>query len=354
MGYPQAPGYPPAPPAPGYGPPSYPPAAPGYGQPPAAPYGPPPGYGQPPAAYQPPAQQMPQPSNGFMDQPAGGAGKSIAGWFTTPGQWLQGRIPREINEKTDTQIQTDMRTKQVTADSYYKDGRAKKTLTIPLELHNPPAEFPDGRASWIVSITDYRNEILPAMEAAGVPRNPDGTMPFPEMGAWLTITYEGPKQIQGFGAPKKVKHCTYQRPEGYAPGQPTATQAAAQSAPAQAPQAPSTPPAPPQAPPAPEQQYAPPAPPQAPSAPQAPPAPQYAPPAPPALATTPGAPPYPGAPPAPMAAPQYQAPMGPADYQPPAATPAPQAGPAPLPPGKNELFGQLQAGQAQAPAAPQG
>lgn len=343
MSYP--PSYPPAP-QPGYGQPPAPygqPPAPAYGQPPA-PYGAPAPYGQPPMPAAPPAPAAPRVgANDFLDQPAGGSGKSISGWFTTPGQRLAGQIPREITN-ADYQIQTDMRTKQVTPDSYYKDGRPKVNLSIPLQLINPPPEFADGRASWIVSITDYRAEILPAMEAAGVPRNADGTMPLPEKGAVLEVWYEGPKQIQGFGAPKKVKHCTYYRPEGMAPGQPAAGQGGAEA--------------------------------QAPAAPQAP---QYQPPATPQLPTAPGAPPYPGNPPAPMApaayqppaAPQYQPPQAPATQpqyaapMPPAApqngagytaqqqaAPAPQAGPAPLPADKNALFGQLQAGQAQTPPAP--
>lgn len=357
MGYPQAPGYPAQP---GYGTPAYQPApaygqppAPGYSQPPAA-YGPPPGYGQ-----APPQQPMPKVgADDFLNQPAAGEGKSIAGWFKTPGQWLQARIPREIDPAIDTRVQTKYQSQEI---DRYKDGTPKTTLTIPLQLIAPepiPADFDNGRAVWIVSITDYRNEILPAMEAAGVPRSPNGNMPFPEKDAVLTVTYEGPKQIQQQGAPKKVKHCAYYRPPGYAPGQPTAMQAAAQGQPAaaqaSAPQAPAPAPVPAQPP-----AYAPQATAPAPTypAPPQPAAPQYAQPTPPVppqapqLPTAPGAPPYQGAPPAPMAQPQYQGPAAPVQAAP---APAP-AGPAPLSPDKNELFGQLQQGQAQpAPAtAPQ-
>jgi hypothetical protein len=369
MGYPQNPGYG-QPPAPGYGPPAYPPAppAPGYGQPgyppPAPGYGPPPGY---PAAA-PPAPPAPQVGeDDFLGQPTGGSGKSISGWFTTPGQWLQGQIPRKIT-KGDFQIQTDMKTKQVTADSYYKDGRPKVNLTIPLQLIAPqpvPPEFQDGRACWIVSISDYRNEILPAMTAAGVPPLPDGNMPFPEEGAVLTVIYEGPKQIQGFGAPKKVKHCQYQRPAGKNPGD-SSDQAlammgsqgngqASQPAPQGPPPAPNgqyaqTPPPAPAPAPAPAPQYQQPAPP--------PPVQQGPPPVPPqpALPTTPGAPPYQGAPPAPMPPSPYQAPAAPSAYQgpPPPVTqgppPVPDGGPAPLPPDREQLFANLLSGQQQGQA----
>lgn len=351
MNYPN-PGYG-QPPAPGYGQPPYAPAQPGYGPPPG--YGqapPPPPYGQPPApGYgQPPAAPAPRVGkDDFLNQPQAGEGKSIAGWFKTPGQWLQGQIPRHINPVADTRVQTKYQSQEIDT---YKDGTAKTTLTIPLQLIGPtpiPAEFDGGRAVWIVSITDYRNEILPAMEAAGVPRKADGNMPFPEKDAVLTIVFEGPKQIQNQGAPKKVKHCTYYRPPGVEAGQPAAQfDTPAAGAPQAAPgDARFTDPGPQQAPPAQAPApVAPPAPPAAPAYAQAPP---MAPPGP-APAPPPYAHPAPqGAPPAPMTQPQYQGPAAPAAPQP----PAPQAGPAPLPPGRDELFAGLLAGQQQpAPAAP--
>jgi hypothetical protein len=284
----------------------------------------------------------------FLDQPQGGGGKSISSYFKIPGQWLQGQIPRAIVD-SDFRIKTDMQTKQVTAASFYKDNRPKTDLWLPLQLVTSdqqviPPEFEDGRALWIISITDYRNEVLPAMEAAGVPRGTGGRMPWPEEGAILTIVYEGPKQIQNQGAPKKVKHCTYQRPAGYAPGQPTAQQVAAgqQATPDQqapAPQAPMAPPAPA---PAPQPQYQPPQPTTA----SAPPY-QGSPPAP--MPQPPGPAPAPQAPaPAPMPQPQYAAPAPQAAPQGP---PVPQQGPQPLGPDKAMLFAGLQAGQQQAPPA---
>jgi hypothetical protein len=147
----------------------------------------------------------------FYDQPAA-SGKSIAGWFQTPGQSITGVVARPIS-KADTRPQTDMQTKQ---PKFYSDHRPMVTMTIPL-LVQPTADFPDGRAAWIINASD-RDDLSVAMRAAGVPENAKGNMPPPEAGALITVTFVGYKQIPGFGAPKKVKKITYQRPGNMANG----------------------------------------------------------------------------------------------------------------------------------------
>jgi hypothetical protein len=224
------PAYPPQQPQPQYPPsqqPAYPPQPQQQGY-----YPPQPQYAPP----QPPAQHLD--IDDFYNQPAA-SGKSIAGWFQTPGQSISGVVARAIS-KADIRPQTDMQTKQ---PRYYSDRTPMTTMTIPL-LVQPSADFPDGRAAWIISAGD-REDLDAAMQAAGCkPKT------VPEAGAVVTITFTGYKQIPGFGVPKKIKHVSYQRPANVANGNGNGT------APAQAP----APPPPPvqQAPPPPVQQAPPP------------------------------------------------------------------------------------------------
>lgn len=212
------PNYPPQPPQ--YPPPAYPPA-PGYPQ----------SYPQQPAYPTQPQypQQAPAPAqhfdiDDFYDQPAA-SGKSISSWFQTPGQSISGTVARAIS-KADVRVQTDMQTKQPLPPR--PDGSYRTTMSIPL-LVQPSPDFPDGRASWIVSPSD-RPDLEMAMEAAGCPPKT-----VPEVGAVITITYLGPKQIPGFGAPKKVKQVTYQRPNGAVPNPTGQTPSATAAAPGPAP-----------------------------------------------------------------------------------------------------------------------
>jgi hypothetical protein len=120
-----------------------------------------------------------------------------------------------------------MQTKQ---PRYFADGRPMVTMTIPL-LVAPSPDFPDGRAAWIISASD-REDLDIAMQAAGCkPRT------VPEKGALITITFTGLKQIPGFGAPKKVKQISYQRPAevngGHGNGQGAAAPSQAQPVPPQ-------------------------------------------------------------------------------------------------------------------------
>lgn len=199
----QSPGYPPQQQQPQYPPqqppPAYPPAQqPGY--PPQQGYYPPPQQQQQQYAPPPPPPQQQTSIDDFYDQPAN-SGRSIAGWFQTPGQSISGVVARALTS-ADTRPQTDMQTKQ---PRFFADGRPMVTMTIPL-LVAPSPDFPDGRAAWIISASD-REDLDIAMQAAGCkPRT------VPEKGALITITFTGLKQIPGFGAPKKVKQISYQRP----------------------------------------------------------------------------------------------------------------------------------------------
>jgi hypothetical protein len=221
--------------------PTYPPQQPAY-SPQQSPYPP-----QQPAYYPPPQTQFQAPPapeltiDDFFDQPAA-SGKSISAWFQTPGQSISGIVARPVS-KADMRAQTDMQTKQ---PKYFSDGRPMVTMTVPL-LVQPQPDFPDGRAAWIVGAGD-RDDLLAAMRAAGCPE----TVKLPEAGAVITVTYVGPKQIPGFGAPKKVKRVSYQRPSG-GNGQavpPTEAAAPIPGAPAPAPQY-----APPEQPPFQQPQY---------------------------------------------------------------------------------------------------
>ncbi len=265
---PQQPAYPPQQPQ------QYPPQQPAY----------PPQQPVPGTAYYPPPQQQyapPPPPRGsidsFYDQPAN-SGKSISSWFQTPGQSLTGTVARELTD-ADTQLQTDMQTKQPLPPR--PDGSRRWTMTVPL-LVAPSPDFPEGRAAWIVSSTD-RSDLDAAMQAAGCPPKT-----VPEAGAVITITFLGYRLIPGFGAPKKVKQISYQRPAAAsgngqiavtAVPQPLAPPPPAQQAPpqytdqAQQPQYLPTPPAPPQQYQQGYQQYGPP--PATQTAPPAPPQPQY-------------------------------------------------------------------------------
>lgn len=238
--------------------PAYPPQQPAY--PPQQPQYAPPA----PAYYPPPAPAYPQPPanldiDDFYDQPAA-SGKSISGWFQTPGQSISGVVARAIS-KADIRPQTDMQTKQPLPPR--ADGSVRSTMSIPL-LVQPSPDFPDGRASWIVGPSD-REDLDFAMQAAGCkPKT------VPEAGAVITVTFTGLKQIPGFGAPKKVKTVTYQRPANanghaspapqpepapvpqYDSQQPYANQAPGYQ---YAPPQPSSVPAPQYAPPAPQPQY---------------------------------------------------------------------------------------------------
>jgi hypothetical protein len=302
----------------------------------------------PPQNYQPgyPPQQMAPPGprgtiDDFYDQPAA-SGKSIASWFQTPGQSITGMIARQITN-ADTRPQTDMQTKQ---PKYYSDGRPMLTMTIPLMVA-PTPDFPDGRAAWIISSSDKEDLDL-AMQAAGCkPRT------VPEAGATITITFTGFKQIPGFGAPKKVKQITYQRPAGAV----SAPEPAAQPAPVQAAQDMvsgngQAPQAPPQQPPWQAPEYTPPVSSPAPAyvAPQpslsVAPAPAYVPPSPQYVQQAAPAP-HPQMQMAPVApaqvpqAPAQEAPQAPAQAAPQAAPGAPMSMPAGLTPEQQAKLAQL-------------
>jgi hypothetical protein len=266
----QQPYYPPAPQQ------AYPPqqvTQPQYAPPPAQPAAPQyPGYppqGQ--QAYGIPAQipaQQPAPQplaqgsiDDYYNQPStgGGAGLKFTGPNNQPmiGQSYVFQVSRPIGNG-DIQQQTDNQNRPL----FFKDGRPKFVMIVPVQLLEPSPNHPDGLAKWYVKGA-ARDELARAMAEAGAPEGP------PENGAVIRVTLTGTRQSGPGMNPAHVFAVQYVRPQG-------ATQGAAPAAPAQ-PAAQATPPAPVQQqyqPPA-EQQYAQPVAPQqvpqqpAPAAPQA-------------------------------------------------------------------------------------
>lgn len=220
----------------------YPPADPqqGYGQPPQQGYypqqqyvQPQPQYAQPQQGYvQPPQQPAPPLARGtledFFSQPAGGSGKSLSAFFTTPGQSIGGYVNRPLTA-ADVQQQTDVNQRPL----FHKDGRPKLVMIVPLDVQS--VAFPDGRASWWVK-GQAQNELARAMAEAGAPAGA------PESGAFISITFTGTRDVPGRN-PAKLYAITYTRPDGAA--QAAAAQPAQVQVPSQpqpqftAPQAPS-------------------------------------------------------------------------------------------------------------------
>lgn len=286
--------YPTAPPA-QFIPGGYPPAAqPAY--PPQPQYAPAPQYAPPPAYGYPPVQMAPLPqplAQGSLDdyysQPTGGGGAFLK--FERPGVVHEGFVERAMTNGDVRQITTPPN--QGSVPQFYKDGRPKFELLVPLLLLQPTQANPDGKATWAVKGKD-RDELARAMSEAGAP---EGT---PEPGSFIQIVYTHEEPSRG-GIPRKVKQITYTRPGV----QPTPLQPIAQQQPQYAP------PAQPQYAQPPVQQFVPPAQPQ--YAPPAQPQPQYAPPAQPQ--------------PAPPAQPQYVQPQAPMQQPMPQAPAQPQQPP---------------------------
>src|ERR1700756_2059939 len=160
-GQPQAPAYPPAP---GYGPP------PSYGQIPQQPqYGQAPqGYGAPqqaPAA--PPVQLATGSINEFLSQPGAGGGAGLK--FAQDGAQHFGIVARPLVDG-DIQQQTGMGDDG--APLFFKDGRPKFVMKVPLNVHTTVAA--DGKAQWFCS-GSARDELARAMAAVGAaPGGPEG------------------------------------------------------------------------------------------------------------------------------------------------------------------------------------
>lgn len=201
---PQFPGYPPQFPQQ----PVYPPQFPGY---------PPQGFPQ-----QPPAapQQLAQGSlDDFYNQPASGGSKALA--FPIIGTRYIGAVERPITNG-DVQQQTSPPA-QGSVPQWYKDGRPKLTMRIPLQMQ-PLPEFPDGRATWFVKGAD-RDELARAMAEAGAPEGP------PEHGAIIDITYTNDVASGAGMNPRKAKRIAYIRPNNTAPAAGTPASPAVQVGP---------------------------------------------------------------------------------------------------------------------------
>jgi hypothetical protein len=198
---PQPQGYPPQPPPALYSPPQpqAPYAAPqGYPPPQAPQYGQPPQYAQP---------QMPPPIPGTLDdfysQPSTGGGKALA--FEAPGTSYVGIVTRPITD-ADIEQQTNP---QNGAPAFFKDGRPKFVLRIPLQIQPCPA-YPDGLAQWYCRGSG-RDDLVRAMAEAGAPEGP------PEAGAVITITMTGTRPSGPGLNPTKLFAVQYQRPQGAKP-----------------------------------------------------------------------------------------------------------------------------------------
>lgn len=225
--YPQAPqqGYPQQPPAPQF------PQAPvqqGYPAPPpqqfpaqaypAAPYG---------APQQPPAQPLVTGNlDDFYNQPSAGGGPSLS-WTDKQsnqpkpiGTQYVGIVARDVTN-ADVQQQTDFRTQ---APLFYKDGRPKFAMKVPLKLQ-PSPEFPDGEASWFVK-GQARDELVRAMSEAGCTGSP-------KAGAVISVTLVARRNTGAGMNPANVVQVVYQPPQGGSAPQAPAPQQ--QTAPAEQP-----------------------------------------------------------------------------------------------------------------------
>jgi hypothetical protein len=249
------PGYAPAPPDQGYAqqppPPPAPAPGPGYQGMPVQGYyqGPPPGAPQPgyqgipqqgyqgnpwqgnpyaaPELRNPPPPVVQGDLDSFYNQPGGG-GRSIASFLHKQvGQSITGVVARPITNADVTQ-QTDFTSGR---GLEFRDGRPKFQMIVPLRVQES-IEFPEGKATWYIRGSE-RDELAAAMARAGAPPGP------PEMGAIITITYIGDRQIPNLNA-KKLHDIVYRRPDGSgAPPPPNGQQA--QVPPQPAPPAPAAP-----------------------------------------------------------------------------------------------------------------
>jgi len=261
VSYPQQPGY-------GQPPQGYPPAQQqGYAQPQyqqqpsAAPYqgqaaGPYQGQPQPQQGYAPqqpyqgypPVNQPPQPGpyqgqpqpqapppsapstvRDFWDQPSTG-GKALS--FERVGTRYVGTVIRTVTD-ADIQDQTDIKDG---TPSRFNDGRPKKMMLVPLLLHQPTPEFPDGVATWYVK-GNNKSELTRAMEAAGIAPDPEtGYMPVPRAGDVIDITFTHEKAMgRGMNA-MKVLRVAYTAGNGTGPDMSQVQQAPPVQQPYQQPQ----------------------------------------------------------------------------------------------------------------------
>lgn len=203
--------------------PGYPPqpqqTAPGWGQQPQ--YAPPqfaPGY--PPAQPAAPQQPLAQGTiDDYFAQRSSGGGKSLSFQSKPVGTTYVGVVTRAITQG-DIQQQTNIQG----VPQFFRDGRPKFVMTVPLQMQ-PSPDYPDGLAQWYVK-GQARDELVRAMGEAGAPAGP------PEAGAILQITLTGQRPSGPGLNPANLFHVTYTRPDGQ-----TSSPAPQQQAQAQPPQA---------------------------------------------------------------------------------------------------------------------
>lgn len=176
---------------------------------------PPHGYQVPTPAQMAPAAQQPTPPapavpavrgtlSDFFGQPVGAVGPALKFVDKPVGFTYTGTVMRDITD-ADIRPQTNQRTGQ---PEFYRDGRPKLVMVIPLRMNEPSPEFPEGTASWWCR-GQGREALMTAMAQAGVPA---GTAP--EAGAVISITLIEKRQLPGIAIPQNVFSVTYQRPPG--------------------------------------------------------------------------------------------------------------------------------------------
>lgn len=162
----------------------------------------------------------------FFNQPSVGGGPALK--FAV-GTRHAGIVARPVTS-ADVQQQTVPGGSQ---PAYYKDGRPKFVLKIPLVVQ-PSQEHPDGQAQWYVS-GGARDELVRAMAEAGAPEGA------PESGAGIVVECTGTRPAGAGMNPAKVYKVSYTRPQSVttkAVETPNAVQAAPTSEAPSAPQPP--------------------------------------------------------------------------------------------------------------------
>jgi hypothetical protein len=140
----------------------------------------------------------------YLNQPTGGSGKSLASFFTAPGQRIQAQVARAITPN-------DIRQQTSQTDNIplkHTDGTPKWVMIVPLNVQ-PSQAFPDGKASWYVK-GQPQAELTRAMAEAGAPA---GT---PEPGALVDITFTGERPVPNRNAQKQFA-IIYTRPDNAPP-----------------------------------------------------------------------------------------------------------------------------------------
>lgn len=166
-------------------------------------YAPPPMPGYPPMQVAPQAPPLAQGSiDDFYNQPSTGGGKALS--FEQLGTRYVGIVTRAITSG-DIQQQTDTQQRPL----FFKDGRPKFVMRVPLQMQPSPAR-PDGTGTWYVKGAT-RDELARAMGEAGAPAGP------PEPGSILDITFTGTRPSGAGMNPAKLFHVGYTRPDGQTP-----------------------------------------------------------------------------------------------------------------------------------------